>query len=90
MNHTYLKNVVTLQLDTDACVGCGMCGEVCPHAVFSIQQGKAAIVALDSCMECGACAKNCPVDAIAVDAGVGCAVAQIRGLLTGEESCDCC
>lgn len=88
--HKYLKNVVSLQLDTEKCKGCGMCINVCPHGVFSMDQGKARINDQDSCMECGACNKNCPFAAIEVTIGVGCAAAVINGILTGTEpSCDC-
>lgn len=69
----YLHNATTLELDENACIGCGRCLEVCPHQVFTITGKKAALTDRDACMECGACAKNCPVDAISVDAGVGCA-----------------
>jgi NAD-dependent dihydropyrimidine dehydrogenase PreA subunit len=86
----YLNNVVTLALDLEACIGCGTCVQVCPHEVFKVGQGKAAIIDRDACMECGACKRNCPTDAIKVDVGVGCASAIIRGALTGSEpSCDC-
>lgn len=90
MKHKYLKNVATLKLNTEKCVGCGMCTNVCPHGVFVLDEGKARIVDLDSCMECGACLKNCAFSAITVSPGVGCAAAIIKGLLTGSEpSCDC-
>lgn len=89
MKHRYLKNVATLRLSVEKCIGCGRCAEVCPHGVFSVN-GKAKIEDRDGCMECGACAKNCPANAITVDAGVGCATAVIMGWLTGSEpSCDC-
>ena len=74
----YLKDVVTLQLDEAACVGCGRCYQVCPHRVFTVTAGKAALVDRDACMECGACALNCPVKAITVDSGVGCASGMIN------------
>lgn len=90
MRHKYLKNVVSLKLDTEKCKGCGMCTNVCPHMAFTIEMEKAIIKDRDACMECGACEKNCPFNAIEVKTGVGCASAVINGLLTGTEpSCDC-
>ena len=87
---TYLKNVVSLSLNDEKCVGCGKCAEVCPHGVFSVEEGKARICEKDFCMECGACALNCPAEAIDVDAGVGCAAAIIKSWITGgEPTCDC-
>lgn len=67
----YLKDVVTLKLNKDKCIGCGICVQVCPHQVFVIKEGKADILDKDSCMECGACAQNCPTDAVTVRSGVG-------------------
>ena len=87
---TYLENVVTLQLDSEKCIGCGMCTVVCPHGVLKLNERKAEIINRDACIECGACAGNCPVDALSVTAGVGCASAIINGWLKGEEpNCDC-
>jgi len=41
MNHLiYLKDVVTLKLEQEKCVGCGVCLSVCPHAVLSLTNGK--------------------------------------------------
>ena len=89
----YLKDVVTLKLDKDACIGCGRCLEVCPHQVFALAGRKATFRDRDACMECGACALNCPVKAITVDAGVGCASGMInewlrdRGLRSPGGNC---
>ena len=84
----YIPAVVTLELDEDLCIGCGICEQVCPHGVFEINEAKAKIIARDSCMECSACARNCPVDALSVEAGEGCVRAIIHELL-GREG-DCC
>ena len=90
----YLSRDISLKLDVNRCIGCGMCGTVCPHGVFAIENKKACISDRDACMECGACARNCPVDAITVASGVGCAEAIMVGLITGKEACcgasECC
>ena len=83
----YFSKQLTLKLNPDPCIGCGLCETVCPHGVFIVRDRKASIVDRDACIECGACARNCPVDAISVDSGVGCAQAIINGLLTGKETC---
>lgn len=86
----YLKNVVTLVLREDKCAGCGMCLEVCPHAVFTMNGSKCVrIQDRDACMECGACSRNCPVEAISVQFGVGCAAAVINDML-GRKNSPCC
>ena len=69
----YIPDVATLELNEEACVGCGRCAEVCSHGVFGRQGAKAHVTDGDACMECGACAQNCPVEAVRVRAGVGCA-----------------
>lgn len=85
----YLKDVVTLVLHQEKCVGCGMCLLVCPHAVFSLNNGAAIIQERDACIECGACSVNCPADAISVRPGVGCAAAVINTAL-GRKGDSCC
>ena len=86
----YMDGVATLRLADAACIGCGMCEEVCPHGIFAVAEGVARILDRDACMECGACAMNCPTKAISVTPGVGCAAAILSGWLTGSKpSCGC-
>ena len=89
----YIDGVSSIALDEETCIGCGMCLQVCPHAVFILVAKKARIDDRDGCMECGACAMNCPVDAVRVNPGVGCASLIIKRWLKGKnmpaDSCCC-
>ena len=85
----YLKDVTTLRVNEEKCIRCGMCLEVCPHSVLSLNGGKVKIEDRDACMECGACAQNCPTGAITVKAGVGCANAVINAALGRKSNCCC-
>lgn len=88
---SYISSEITLTFESDKCTSCGMCINVCPHAVFERdQQRKVFLAQKQRCMECGACQKNCPERAITVDSGVGCAAALIYAALTGKEpTCGC-
>ncbi len=82
----YIDGIATLDLDREACIGCGNCATVCPHGVLVVEAGangskKARIADFDGCMECGACMKNCPVNAVSVTPGVGCAAYIISSWL---------
>ncbi|MHB9156142.1 MAG: mercury methylation ferredoxin HgcB [Endomicrobiales bacterium] len=83
----YLSGVATLHFDETKCTGCGRCLEVCPHAVFALEEGRARIADKDACIECGACQKNCLAGAATVRAGVGCAAAIISSFKKKKTSC---
>lgn len=87
MFNAYATN--TLQYDPSLCIGCGVCVDVCPHAVFEMTGRLARLVHAQACMECGACQLNCPTNAIRVENGVGCAAAMIRAALRGEKEETC-
>jgi NAD-dependent dihydropyrimidine dehydrogenase PreA subunit len=84
-----LSDMNTLQFDTELCNGCGMCINVCPHVVFTLNSHKVIPVGADDCMECGACQVNCPTGAIIVDSGVGCAAAMFWAAITGKKEVSC-
>jgi len=67
----YIENVSSLILNSEKCIGCGICTHVCPQNVMEMQGRKAAIADFDACMECGACVTNCPSGALEVSPGVG-------------------
>ncbi len=71
-----------------------MCLKVCPHGVWVIQGGKAALGSPESCIECGACQLNCHDGAISVTKGTGCLVAIIREDImqkkTAQDGETCC
>jgi NAD-dependent dihydropyrimidine dehydrogenase PreA subunit len=90
MAFRYLTDVTTLELSAEKCNGCGICLQVCPHAVFVLENKKAIIVDRDACMECGACALNCSQGALTVRSGVGCAQGILTGAIRGTEpTCGC-
>jgi heterodisulfide reductase subunit A len=59
---------LTVTIDEEACVGCGLCVELCPYGAPELAQGekggmKAHIIEA-LCHGCGTCAASCPQKAI--------------------------
>ena len=54
-------------VDEAKCVGCEECVDVCPAAVFEMQDGKSVPVHADECLGCESCLEVCPEDAITID-----------------------
>lgn len=59
-----------VKVDENACVGCGLCVDVCPK-VFDLKDGVAKVVGKpgtkDEDASCREAASKCPVEAITVD-----------------------
>ncbi len=53
---------MAIQIDTEKCMGCGMCIRVCPFGALVMENFVA--VALDSCTLCGLCVDACAFGAI--------------------------
>ncbi len=55
-------------VDTDKCIGCGLCEEICPFSAIVLDeiegQGSRARNISVSCKGCGLCASSCPQHAI--------------------------
>lgn len=52
-----------LQFVAKKCVGCGLCGEICPSDAHSFAGGVHTIDR-DKCVKCGLCSKVCVTDAL--------------------------
>lgn len=49
--------------DPELCTGCGVCVEVCPTGVVSLNDDGEAVSDAAGCIKCCACLKFCPADA---------------------------
>jgi len=63
---------VTALIDSDRCIGCGLCAVVCPMETLAIMDSKAMVQGSES-LNCDHCAAACPEQAIqvaSIDAGL--------------------
>jgi NAD-dependent dihydropyrimidine dehydrogenase PreA subunit len=76
-----------ISVESEKCVGCGDCVEVCPQQVFALgEDGKSLRAFPERCMECGACRLNCPAEAISMEVGSGCVVLITKELIFGKDA----
>lgn len=60
-----MEETVNTIIDTERCIGCGLCVKVCPSETLSMVNGKACATG-ETSLNCGHCAAVCPVGAITV------------------------
>ena len=66
------KTNYTLQVDTDTCLGCGLCQKACNVAALAMIEGdngkrkKQMQVLGDNCLGCGACISACPTHSLSL------------------------
>ena len=56
---------MSLLIDQQKCIGCGMCTKDCLRGCLAVQNGKAVAVN-NMCFYCGHCVAICPTGAIAI------------------------
>ena len=63
-------NMIEIDINKNRCKGCGLCTDVCPKGILSINAnidtpyGKGCAEALGDCVGCACCALVCPDIAI--------------------------
>ena len=62
------RDYVSIRIDMDKCIGCGMCEMVCETDAYWARGEKASVrkVSNYECTRDHACARNCPTDAISL------------------------
>ena len=55
-----------MKIDLTKCKGCGICGEVCPLGILSVEGKKVRMG--EGCVECKTCMKVCPKDVFTPEA----------------------
>ncbi|MCD8110385.1 MAG: ferredoxin family protein [Clostridiales bacterium] len=55
---------MSIQINSERCVGCGCCAEVCPGTLISLTEGRVRMDYPRDCWGCASCIKECPNGAI--------------------------
>lgn len=56
----------SVEVDTEKCVGCGECVDICPVDVFELQDEISVPVNEEECLGCESCIEVCEEEAITV------------------------
>ena len=60
------KPLSTFEIDSDECIACGQCMEVCPTDAIAGEDKEPRGIDQEACIRCRQCFETCPVDAIYV------------------------
>jgi NAD-dependent dihydropyrimidine dehydrogenase PreA subunit len=55
-----------VEVDSEKCIGCGECVDICPEDVYEMQNDKSVPVNEENCVGCESCIEVCEQDAITV------------------------
>ncbi len=60
------RNLITVRIEPETCVGCGLCVEVCPLGAITGESKSPHRIDTAVCTRCGACRNICPTEGAVV------------------------
>ena len=61
------KALITYEVITDNCTGCGACRRACPSEAINGEKKEPHVILQDKCIKCGMCLTSCKFEAIKVE-----------------------
>jgi formate hydrogenlyase subunit 6/NADH:ubiquinone oxidoreductase subunit I len=67
--HTISPSNYRIQVNVEACSGCGVCEEICQMDAIQAKDGSMVVVDGGRCIGCGLCVSSCPEKAVCLSPG---------------------